>query len=308
MKPTTFPEQTKTLGPPLGMTREECGELGVYTDGTRCLSLWTLTWRERLQVLFRGRVWLWVLSGYTQPPVALAAESPFTPRESGSWIERLKHSLAAAMLPALFLALAAPARAQAPSAAVESNLYAGTLTYLDHAYAGGFQVGAKLATLRLVMTLPLPGGLRLAARGDLTALGAIDPNAPDLRTSRTVEGYAALSWSRSIAGMSVGPAVMAGALVPTGDAFAWRYEPTYGAGLRLGRGRSWVYGLVGKDGASDEECLTRKYGCAAAGDWRPIIAGSIEFGRAAIVGDFVGGSIGRVRLGALVRLPSPGGN
>lgn len=73
MKPTGFPEQTKTLTKPIGMTDEECGSLPVYNDGSQSISCWRMTWRERLSALFVGRVWLQVYAGHTQPPVSLTA-------------------------------------------------------------------------------------------------------------------------------------------------------------------------------------------------------------------------------------------
>lgn len=74
MRPITFPQSNKILGKPVGMTDEECGSLPVYCDGTYCLSLWQLSLKERLSILFHGHIWLWVLSGYTQPPVSLSAD------------------------------------------------------------------------------------------------------------------------------------------------------------------------------------------------------------------------------------------
>lgn len=73
MKAMHFPEATKTLGPPNGMTSEECHDLPVWTDGTQCISLWQMNWRERLSALFFGRIWLSVYFGQTQPPVWLMA-------------------------------------------------------------------------------------------------------------------------------------------------------------------------------------------------------------------------------------------
>ena len=35
----------------------------------QCISCWKLSWRQRIAALVHGRVWLSVLSGYTQPPV-----------------------------------------------------------------------------------------------------------------------------------------------------------------------------------------------------------------------------------------------
>lgn len=73
MEPVNFKQATKTLGPPKGMTSEECGNLPVFTDGTQCISLWKMTWRERLSALLFGKVWLFVVNGQTQPPVFLMA-------------------------------------------------------------------------------------------------------------------------------------------------------------------------------------------------------------------------------------------
>ncbi len=66
-----FPEKTDTLQKPPSMTDEECSPLLVFRDGTQCISCWRPSWRERLSILLFGRVWLYVVSGRTQPPVAL---------------------------------------------------------------------------------------------------------------------------------------------------------------------------------------------------------------------------------------------
>ena len=71
MKPINFPESNKTLSKPESMTDEECLSLDVYSDGEYCISCWKPTLRERLSILLFGRVWVWVLSGKTQPPITL---------------------------------------------------------------------------------------------------------------------------------------------------------------------------------------------------------------------------------------------
>lgn len=83
MIPTKFEEQTKDLSKLAGMTDEECGSLPVFCDGRQCISLWQLSWKERLQILLYGKIWLSVFSGYTQPPVWLSAEKTVfdTPKE-----------------------------------------------------------------------------------------------------------------------------------------------------------------------------------------------------------------------------------
>jgi hypothetical protein len=78
MQPKQFPEQTHVLKRPSDMTEEECGDLGVYSDGNFCLSCWKASIRERLSILLFGKVWVFVHSGKTQPPIALlSAKSPF---------------------------------------------------------------------------------------------------------------------------------------------------------------------------------------------------------------------------------------
>jgi len=78
--PTTFAEANRTLGD--NGYRSEAAtnivSLRVWTDGEQCVSCWRMSWRERLSALLFGRVWLQVLSGDNQPPVALTVgRSPF---------------------------------------------------------------------------------------------------------------------------------------------------------------------------------------------------------------------------------------
>lgn len=71
MKPIVFEQANRTLSKPSNMTDDECSSLSVFSDGSDCISLWQPSWRERLSILFFGRVWLFVHSGHTQPPVLL---------------------------------------------------------------------------------------------------------------------------------------------------------------------------------------------------------------------------------------------
>jgi len=74
MKPIDFPESNKRLTKPKTMTDKQCGPLQVYCDGGRCISLWKLTFWERLKALRYGRIWLYVYGGKTQPPVNLSVD------------------------------------------------------------------------------------------------------------------------------------------------------------------------------------------------------------------------------------------
>jgi hypothetical protein len=81
VEPRTFKQANKDLLKPQGWTDEECGSLPVFTDGKVCISLWQMTWRERIKALLFGKVWLFVHSGQTQPPVALMAEQEIFGKE-----------------------------------------------------------------------------------------------------------------------------------------------------------------------------------------------------------------------------------
>lgn len=73
MEPVNFKQSNTCLAKPSNMTDEECESLHVWSDGTVCISSWKLGFTERLSALLFGTVWLTVLSGKSQPPVALEA-------------------------------------------------------------------------------------------------------------------------------------------------------------------------------------------------------------------------------------------
>ncbi len=81
MNPLEFKQQTVILAKPSGMTDEECGPLAIYSDGQQFISLWRMSWRERLSSLFFGKAWLFVHSGQTQPPVFLIATKEIFEKE-----------------------------------------------------------------------------------------------------------------------------------------------------------------------------------------------------------------------------------
>jgi len=71
-KPRGFKESNRTLMPD-NHPGHEVQPLPVVSDGDYCVSSWRLSFWERFSALFFGRVWLYVLSGSTQPPVWVAA-------------------------------------------------------------------------------------------------------------------------------------------------------------------------------------------------------------------------------------------
>jgi len=82
MEPEYFTEANQTLSKPREMTDDECGSLPVFTDGEYCISLWKMTVKERLSALFFGKVWVFILSGNTQPPISLTCEKEIFSKET----------------------------------------------------------------------------------------------------------------------------------------------------------------------------------------------------------------------------------
>lgn len=72
MKPINFREANKILARPKNMTDEECRALPIHTDGDACLSCWKMSFFERLKALTFGKIWVFVRSGSSQPPISLA--------------------------------------------------------------------------------------------------------------------------------------------------------------------------------------------------------------------------------------------
>jgi len=71
-----FEEWNKVLLKPRDMSDSECAPLPIFTDGKTCVSCWKAGLMERFRVLFGGKVWLMVMSGTSQPPVAMTCEKP----------------------------------------------------------------------------------------------------------------------------------------------------------------------------------------------------------------------------------------
>ena len=80
MQPVKFPEVNQTLAPSgKQYSADVVGVVGLpcFTNGEQCVSRWKLSWWERLAVLWRGHVWLAVLSGKTQPPVCITVDKTY---------------------------------------------------------------------------------------------------------------------------------------------------------------------------------------------------------------------------------------
>lgn len=74
MNPTNFEGANSVLKSPEGWPEDEHGEcldLPVFTDGTRCVSVWVPTDEERKVLAEGGVVAVTVFSGASQPPIAV---------------------------------------------------------------------------------------------------------------------------------------------------------------------------------------------------------------------------------------------
>ncbi len=83
MKPIPFKESNVTYG----KNQPEYLPLPAYHDheqGGRIFHCWKLTLRERVKVLFTGRLWINVLTFNRPPqPIKPMVDSPFTGRRNG---------------------------------------------------------------------------------------------------------------------------------------------------------------------------------------------------------------------------------
>lgn len=68
MEPIEFPQMNSKL---LAGDIPNCDDLPVCKDGRRIVSIWRMSWREKLSALFFGTVFVSVLAPRTSPPIAV---------------------------------------------------------------------------------------------------------------------------------------------------------------------------------------------------------------------------------------------
>lgn len=204
-----------------------------------------------------------------------------------------------ALIVVAVFALSCPSLYAAESTPKVSTALFGWKLFVIDREGEAYRRGGDLFGGRAIASVDLSGGLHLGLRGDASALSNFDLKNPG--TWRSLEGYAALSRPFGTGPLwTVGPAIMAGALVPVTTEATWSSRSTWGGGVRVSRGRSWGYVLAGRNGAADERSL-------GASPMRLLFAGQIEVRRVALVGDAVTGPGGFVRAGVAYRIPIPGG-
>ena len=74
MKPIEFKERTGILLKPRYMTDEECEPLPIHHDGESFVSCWKMSLKERIKGLLFGKIWLYVFSKISQPPVSMVCD------------------------------------------------------------------------------------------------------------------------------------------------------------------------------------------------------------------------------------------
>jgi len=77
MKPVDFEGTDVMLIAPVNWDEEEhgrCKVLPVMRSDGMCISKWSMSWRERLDILFGKSIFVHVHGDTTQPPIALMVE------------------------------------------------------------------------------------------------------------------------------------------------------------------------------------------------------------------------------------------
>ncbi len=77
MYPVAFDGVTKILTPPVNWDESNhgsCSNLPIRFENGLCKSCWKFGWKEFFKFLFKRKIYLYVASGDTQPPVKLMVE------------------------------------------------------------------------------------------------------------------------------------------------------------------------------------------------------------------------------------------
>ena len=78
MTPERFEQANKTLGPPPGMTDDECATIHVHADPRAVLSAWHPDATERARLAAGEPVFLWIYGGGgSMPPVRVTVGNPW---------------------------------------------------------------------------------------------------------------------------------------------------------------------------------------------------------------------------------------
>lgn len=86
MNPINFEQVNEIMGPPEGMTEEECSDLPVAhvqaQEQEVFISCWEMS-EEELQILIQTRkIWVWQFGDHVQP-ISISAQFPFEEQQDG---------------------------------------------------------------------------------------------------------------------------------------------------------------------------------------------------------------------------------
>lgn len=129
------------------MTDNKCASLHVWSDGKQCVSCWKPTIKERLNILFGGKVWLGVLSGKTQPPVFVSGARVFNKAPFPARCRAFFGSVAESITEAIRVTTRAAKQADKQKHFV-AGLFASLLAGVLFGFWVGFSVGGLVGALK----------------------------------------------------------------------------------------------------------------------------------------------------------------
>jgi hypothetical protein len=74
-KAIKFEGSNRVLGPPRGVTEEQCQSLHTFSNGVCSVSCWEFSDKEIEDIIRTRRAFVSLWSGYSQPPVFIGTES-----------------------------------------------------------------------------------------------------------------------------------------------------------------------------------------------------------------------------------------
>lgn len=76
-RPIAFPGHNYVYKAPEGLG-DKIGDLPVHRTGAQHTTCWQLHWKDRIRILFTGRIWVLQLS-HQMPPMSVQVANPLKP-------------------------------------------------------------------------------------------------------------------------------------------------------------------------------------------------------------------------------------
>jgi len=77
MKPIKFPQSNSVLVAPRNMDSTVCENLHIFREENNIISCWQISWKELFKLFRTRKIWLYVYSYSSSPPVALEIKDPW---------------------------------------------------------------------------------------------------------------------------------------------------------------------------------------------------------------------------------------